>query len=63
MKPLLVLLVFGSFTLHAEPPPPVGKTTPMFDGKTLAGWEGNEKLWRVEDSGLGRRGVVHGGGR
>jgi hypothetical protein len=28
---------------------PPGKTTPLFDGKTLAGWEGNAKLWRVED--------------
>src|SRR5207247_7012950 len=23
--------------------------TPMFDGKTLDGWEGNPKFWRVED--------------
>jgi hypothetical protein len=22
---------------------------PLFDGKTLAGWEGDEKLWKVED--------------
>ena len=22
---------------------------PMFDGKTLAGWDGNPKFWRVED--------------
>ena len=49
MKPLLLLLVLATFTLHAESPPPVGKTTPMFDGRTLAGWEGDPKLWRVED--------------
>lgn len=23
--------------------------TPLFDGKTLKGWEGDKKLWRVED--------------
>src|SRR5213594_564651 len=33
----------------AESAPPAGKTTPLFDGKTLAGWEGDLKLWRVED--------------
>lgn len=22
---------------------------PLFDGKTLSGWDGNEKFWRVED--------------
>src|SRR5947209_9387515 len=33
----------------AGPPPTAGKTRPVFDGKTLAGWEGNSKLWRVED--------------
>lgn len=31
----------------AEVPPPVGTTTPLFDGRTLAGWEGSA-LWRVE---------------
>src|SRR5437867_10142616 len=33
----------------AEAAPHAGKTTPLFDGKTLAGWEGDTKLWRVED--------------
>ncbi len=34
----------------AEPPPaPGAKAKPIFDGKTLEGWEGNAKLWRVED--------------
>ncbi len=49
MKRLLALavLVFTS-VVHAESPP-IGKTTPLFDGKTLAGWEGDAKLWRVED--------------
>ena len=49
MKRLLALLTLAAFTLRAEPPPPVGKAVPMFDGKTLAGWEGDPKLWRVED--------------
>ena len=46
-----VLLAFtiAVTSLHAGPPPPVGKTTPLFDGKTLDGWEGDPKLWRVED--------------
>ncbi len=25
---------------------------PIFDGKTLAGWDGNPKLWRVEDGAI-----------
>ena len=49
MKTLLAFLALAASTLLAEPPPPAGKTTPMFDGKTLAGWEGDAKLWRVED--------------
>lgn len=34
--------------LAAEPPPPPGRARPLFDGKTLAGWEGSS-LWRVEN--------------
>jgi len=34
----------------AEPPPPIGETIPLFDGKTLAQWEGDAKLWRIEDA-------------
>jgi Domain of Unknown Function (DUF1080) len=26
--------------------------TPMFDGKTLSGWEGNLKYWRIEDGAM-----------
>src|SRR5437899_11983574 len=26
--------------------------TPLFDGKTLAGWEGDEKVLRVEDGAI-----------
>ena len=37
----------------AEAPPASGPNTrPLFDGKTLAGWEGDPKLWRVEDGAL-----------
>ena len=28
---------------------------PLFDGKTFAGWEGNMKVFRIEDQGRGRR--------
>ena len=28
---------------------------PIFDGKTLSGWEGDPKYWRVEDGVAGRR--------
>src|SRR5215218_1669275 len=36
--------------LAAELPPAQGPSAKsMFDGKTLAGWEGDAKLWRVED--------------
>src|SRR5262245_43535976 len=36
----------------AGPLPPQGQSVPLFDGRTLAGWEGNPKLWRVEDGAL-----------
>ncbi len=27
-------------------------TTPLFDGKTLTGWDGDPKVWRVEDGAI-----------
>ncbi|MBI1840403.1 MAG: DUF1080 domain-containing protein [Verrucomicrobia bacterium] len=36
----------------AEPPPTLRNPRPLFDGKTLAGWEGNPGLWRVQDGAL-----------
>ena len=48
----LVLSAINS--VAAEPAPRPGKTVSMFDGKTLAGWEGSV-LWRVQD------GVITGG--
>ena len=37
---------------QSEPPPAPGLATPLFDGKTLAGWEGNLSIWRVQDGAL-----------
>jgi putative membrane-bound dehydrogenase-like protein len=40
----------------AEPPPaPGANPTVLFDGKTLTGWEGDPKIWRVDN------GVISGG--
>ncbi len=36
-------------TQAADPPPKTGKSAALFDGQTLAGWEGSPKIWRVED--------------
>ncbi len=44
---LMHSLPLASFATPA--PPPLGRTAPLFDGKTLAGWEGDAKIWRVED--------------
>ncbi len=52
MKPWLLLFLTAALAplVHADPPPPAGKSVrPFFDGKTLAGWEGDAKLWRVQD--------------
>jgi hypothetical protein len=49
---LTTLAVLAGFaTLHADPPPAANKdnTKAIFDGKSLEGWEGNEKIWRVAD--------------
>lgn len=42
MKRLLFFLPLLSLAAHAAP-------VPLFDGKSLDGWEGNPKLWRVEE--------------
>ena len=42
MKRLLVLLPFVACGTIAAP-------VPIFDGRTLDGWEGNPQLWHVED--------------
>ena len=41
MKSILLLALFSTLA-HAAP-------KPLFNGKTLAGWEGNPDLWSVQD--------------
>ncbi|MBP7949931.1 MAG: DUF1080 domain-containing protein [Verrucomicrobiales bacterium] len=38
--------------LLAEPPAATDKAVPIFDGKTLEGWEGNRTLWQVLDGAI-----------
>lgn len=40
-------LLFGSVALAAKPA--ADEFVPLFDGKTLEGWTGDEALWSVED--------------
>lgn len=42
---LLALLLIATGQLFAEP-------ISLFDGKTLEGWKGNPKVWRVEDGAI-----------
>ncbi len=54
MKKLLVFLAVvvaaAPRVFAAETPPQPGpRAVSLFDGRTLAGWEGNPALWRVED--------------
>lgn len=51
----LLLLSCVSIAGQGQAPPAPGRTTSLFDGKTLAGWEGKSTVWRVED------GVLTGG--
>src|SRR5437868_277308 len=55
MKPLCLILLLSLLPfLDASPaesaPPARANAKSLFDGKTLVGWEGNDKLWRVEDA-------------
>src|ERR1043166_9566359 len=46
----LCMVLFSATSLRgAESPPAIGKVVPLFDGERLDGWEGDPKLWRVED--------------
>ncbi len=50
---LLLFVVLSLPVLRAEPPPVPGKNAvSLFDGKTLDGWEGNPKLWKVADGAI-----------
>ena len=47
---LLGLFLLTAVTAYcAEAPPTLKNPRSMFDGKTFAGWEGDPKIWRVED--------------
>lgn len=45
-------MLLVSFASHGASPPEPGSTIPLFDGRTLAGWEGNTRLWRVENGAI-----------
>ncbi len=47
--PTLLGLLTASALSAEAPPATVRNARSLFDGKTLAGWEGNPKIWRVED--------------
>src|SRR5262249_57957657 len=44
---LFALLLLASPSLAADTKP-----VSLFDGKTLTGWEGDEKTWKVEDGAI-----------
>ena len=46
---VLLPLWSGISPLAAPPAPDPARMKPVFDGRTLDGWEGDPKLWRVED--------------
>ncbi|MBL9187675.1 MAG: DUF1080 domain-containing protein [Opitutaceae bacterium] len=48
--PLVALLL--SFVIALVPARAASASRPLFDGRTLAGWEGNTTLWRVEDGAI-----------
>src|SRR5438067_10341309 len=64
MKLALVLCVAAIVQAQPQPPPVPPQTYPVpasnddagyeriFDGKTLAGWQGDPKYWRVENGAL-----------
>ena len=45
MRSFLLLSLVAASAAAAEP-------QSLFDGKTLSGWEGDEKTWRVEDGSI-----------
>jgi hypothetical protein len=49
---LVALLVLGGTVVAGGQKPAPSKPVPLFDGKTLAGWEGNLKIFRVQDGAI-----------
>jgi len=47
-------LLAATVALYAQQIPPIQETGfhPMFDGKSLQGWDGDPEFWRVEDGAL-----------
>ncbi|MHA3774423.1 PVC-type heme-binding CxxCH protein [Verrucomicrobiota bacterium sgz303538] len=56
LRPLVVIVlaigIIASGSASADAPPQRGEAKPLFDGQSLAGWEGDPKLWRVEDGAI-----------
>src|SRR5438067_7229478 len=51
MRKILHVLVMGWLVMHAVADD-TAKPTALFDGKTLEGWEGDLKVFRVEDGAI-----------
>lgn len=53
---LAIAVLLGSFLLasavHADPPAAEEGFKSLFDGKTLDGWDGNLKIFRIEDGAI-----------
>jgi hypothetical protein len=50
---IAIMTVCCAVAAHADKARPLEKSfTRIFDGKTLNGWEGNEKMFRVEDGAI-----------
>jgi hypothetical protein len=49
---LLSIAALLTLAIFPSPDARAGEATPLFDGKTLRGWEGNKLFWRVEDEAI-----------
>ena len=49
---LAVFTLLASAAAAAQPPVSSPAPRPIFDGRTLAGWEGDLQSWRVEDGAI-----------
>jgi hypothetical protein len=53
MRLVRVCLLLAAPLVSIGPPARAADPTPLFDGKTFAGWDGNtEKTWRIDDGAL-----------